>query len=95
MRRSIGSAGRAEAGRRRYNCKPKSEKVGTDKSTWEHLTKSSKGSGLGPFLFNVFINDLIIFIINCLQCNYADDNMISSLKKDNNVVIHSLNTEAL
>ena len=36
-----------------------------------------QGSILGPLLFNIFINDLFLFIENCTLYNYADDNSMS------------------
>ena len=42
------------------------------------LTKGvPQGSILGPLLFNIFINDLFLFIENCTLYNYADDNSVS------------------
>ena len=32
---------------------------------------------LGPLLFNIFINDLFLFIEKCSLYNYADDNTVS------------------
>ena len=49
-------------------------KIGTARSSWMELTK---GSILGPLLFNIFINDLFLFIENCTLYNYADDNSMS------------------
>ena len=36
-----------------------------------------QGSISGPLLFNIFINDLFLFIENCTLYNYADDNSMS------------------
>ena len=49
-------------------------KISNSRSSWKLLTKGvPQGSILGPFLCNVFMNDLFLFIQNWKLYNYADD----------------------
>ena len=49
--------------------------IGTARSSRTELSKGvPQGSILGPLWFNIFINDLFLFIEKCTLYNYADDN---------------------
>ena len=53
-------------------------KIGNVVSSWAEIKKGVPQSSIaGPFLFNVFINDIFHFIKNCDLYNYADDNTLS------------------
>ena len=53
-------------------------KIGNVRSKWIRLSKGvPQGSILGPLLFNVFINDMHMFIKEFTLYNYADDNSLS------------------
>ncbi len=47
-------------------------------------------SGLGPFIFNIFMNDMIYFMKICDLVNYADDNTLSTISNTVKLVLDAL-----
>ena len=67
-------------------------KVGNDISTWMTVTKgTAQGSMFGPFMYNIFSNDLLMSLHNkCKIYNYADDNTWSCHGDNVTEVLHQL-----
>ena len=52
-------------------------KMGTARRSWAELSKGVPQGSIGPLLFNIFVNDLFLFVEKCTLYNYADDNSMS------------------
>ena len=66
-------------------------KISNSRSSWAVLTKGvPQGSILGPLLFNIFMNDLFLFIEKCHLYNYADDNSLDSSSENLTDVLYNL-----
>ncbi len=63
-------------------------KVGNCKRDCESLSKGvPQGSIMGSILFNLFLNDIVLFIKNSSLTNYADDNTLIDFAKTSQEVI--------
>ena len=66
-------------------------KLADHKSSWRQTVKGvPQGSGLGPLIFNIFINDMFYSMKECLVLNYADDNTLYTYDYDPNALINRL-----
>ena len=66
-------------------------KIGSSYSIWNEIKRGvPPGSILGPLLFNVFINDIFMFIEKTGVCNFADDNTIYDCGKDLSNILKNL-----
>jgi len=74
------------------SCRKQRVKINGFKSDWSYIVRGvPQGSILGPTLFNVYINDLILSLENeCVVYNYADDNTLSCVHKDPKIVKSTL-----
>ena len=66
-------------------------KLSNSRSEWVPVKKGvPQGSALGPFLLNVFMNDIFHFIEICHLINYADDNTLSTVQLTIELVLSTL-----
>ena len=69
-------------------------KINNSFSEWVKIPASvPQGSILGPLLFNIFINDMFLFLQKCDLANYPDDWTMCTLEKRFFTIIDSLRHE--
>ena len=71
-------------------------KINGSFSTWrETMIGVPQCSVLGPLLFNIYLNDLFMFVKDAQICNYADDSTIYACDGNFEGVIATLGSDAL
>ena len=66
-------------------------KLGNFRSHFEQIYKGvPQGSILGPILFNIFLNDIFMFVGKSKLYNYADDNTLSASDQNPENVVSAL-----
>ena len=71
-------------------------KIENDFSSWREITTGvPQGSILGSFVFNIFINDIFLFVESSNVCNYADDNTLFAFDKNIDEVTRKLQNDFL
>ena len=69
-------------------------KINNSFSEWAKTSSAvPQGSVLGPLFFNIFINDIFLFLQKCDLVNHADDSTIYTSDKHVTIIIDSLNHE--
>ncbi len=69
-------------------------KISDERNSWLPLLKGiPQGSSLGPFIVNVFMNDIFYFIETCDLTVYADDNTLHHIASTIEAVISALRTD--
>ena len=76
------------------------DKIKSSYSTWKDIKSGvPQGSIIGPLLFNIFIYDIFLFVIDTSITNYADDNtpyaieesidkLIATSEKETNILLN-------